>query len=171
MYIQLDIQLADDLSDSQEDPPSSSMLCLWAQAAWQGNDTAEPNLSLRIVSALESQQLNHDYRGKNTPTNILSFPMLMEIKPSEISDVILGDLAICAEIVEHEAQQQQISRHAHWAHMMIHGMLHLQGYDHIKNNEAEAMEKLETQIMLGLGFSDPYQQHINIIDKTPRIDA
>ena len=136
-----------------------------------GKDTAEPNLSLRIVSAVESQQLNHDYRGKNTPTNVLSFPMLMDTQLPDVSDVILGDLAICAEVVEREAQQQQISSQAHWAHMVVHGMLHLQGYDHIQNNEAEKMEKLETQIMLKLGFSDPYQQQINNTDKKSRIDA
>ncbi len=164
MSVQLDIQIADDLSESIEEPPPSSLLQKWAQAAWQGADSEQPILSLRIVSAAESQQLNLDYRGKNKPTNVLSFPMDIDI-PAELlaemqqEEIMLGDLAICAEVVVSEARQQQKTLESHWAHMLIHGMLHLQGFDHIENAQAEVMETLETEIMQQLGFIDPYLIH------------
>ncbi len=162
MSVQLDTQLADDLPESLEEPPPSSLLQNWAQAAWQGEQAAEPVISLRIVSCAESQQLNNDYRGKNNPTNVLSFPMEL---PSDIcamdedaSDmIVLGDLAICAEVVAEEAMQQNKALFAHWAHMVVHGMLHLQGFDHIEDDDAQQMEQLETDIMQSLGFADPYQ--------------
>ena len=172
MTLHMDIQVADDLSESIEEPPPRAQLIAWAQAAWQGAQDAEPEVSLRIVSAAESQQLNHTYRGKNKPTNVLSFPMQMEAAdlPADIQldteaaadwqdmsgQSLLGDLAICAQVVAEEAQQQNKPVAAHWAHMIVHGMLHLQGYDHIENAEAEQMEQLEAQIMQGLGFSNPY---------------
>jgi len=174
MSVKMDIQIADDISESIEEPPPSSQLLAWAQAAWQGESNAEPELSLRIVSAVESQQLNNDYRGKNTPTNVLSFPMEMDeelllvlegenIEEGEgFSSNMLGDLAICAEVVEREAKQQNKTREAHWAHMLVHGVLHLQGYDHIENDQAEEMEFLETSIMQELGFADPYQYNSDL---------
>ncbi len=176
MSVQIDIQLADDLSESIEEPPPGSLLTKWAQAAWQGEADAEPVLSLRIVSVAESQQLNNDYRGKNKPTNVLSFPMQLDdnfagiIMPDDIAaqeicgeemmtDIMLGDLAICAQIITDEAQAQNKTTQAHWAHMIVHGMLHLQGFDHIEDEEAEKMESLETKIMQQLGFADPYLTH------------
>jgi probable rRNA maturation factor len=158
MSVQLDVQLADDLADSIEEPPPSRLLCDWAQAAWQGDFAEQPVLSLRIVGEAESQQLNHDYRGKNTPTNVLSFPLQFEAAFADVSmpEIMLGDLAICAAVVVREAGQQQKTPEAHWAHMVVHGMLHLQGFDHIEEDEALQMESLETQIMLTLGFADPY---------------
>ena len=159
MAIQMDVQFADDLPESIEEPPSISLLCSWAQAAWQGDDSAQPILSLRIVNLSESQQLNNDYRHKNKPTNVLSFPMQMEsvFDEAPMMDIMLGDLAICAEIVEKEAAEQQKSLQEHWAHMVVHGMLHLQGFDHTEDDEALQMESLETQIMQQLGFANPYQ--------------
>ena len=181
----MDIQIADDLSETIEEPPPSSQLHAWAQAAWQGELNAKPELSLRIVSAEESQQLNNDYRGKNKPTNVLSFPMQMEeellalveqgvelssgeddVLSEDMLGSMLGDLAICAEVVEREAKQQNKSREAHWAHMLVHGMLHLQGYDHIEDAQAEEMESLEKNIMQTLGFADPYQVNKNLIEPT-----
>jgi len=156
MSVQLDVQLAEDLSESIEEPPSSSLLNTWAQAAWQGDESAEPVLSLRIVSSIESQQLNNDYRGKNKPTNVLSFPMEMDFNDISMSEIMLGDLAICAEVVENEAVEQQKNAESHWAHMVVHGMLHLQGYDHVEDGDAQKMESLETTIMQQLGFIDPY---------------
>lgn len=161
MSVELDVQLAEDLSDSIEEPPSSSLLNAWAQAAWQGSESAEPVLSLRIVSVAESQQLNNDYRGKNKPTNVLSFPMQLELDDIPMSEIILGDLAICAEVVEQEAIQQQKSAHSHWAHMVVHGMLHLQGYDHVDDADAHQMETLESTIIQQLGFADPYLTNVN----------
>lgn len=176
MAVQMDIQIAEDLSESTEEPPPSRLLTNWAQSAWQGEANEDPVVSLRIVSPAESQQLNNDYRGKNKPTNVLSFPMQVESMQMEsmqadenfslteemkeelsMSESLLGDLVICAEVVEQEALQQSKSSQAHWAHMMVHGMLHLQGYDHIEDAEAQQMEQLEANILLGLGFADPYQ--------------
>lgn len=169
MSVQLDIQIADDLSESIEEPPPSSLLQKWAQAAWQGKKTEQPILSLRIVSVAESQQLNNDYRGKNKPTNVLSFPMQLD-KKIPMSEIMLGDLAICSEVVINEARQQQKTLASHWAHMLIHGMLHLQGFDHIEDDEADDMEKLETQIMQQLGFADPYLNQINYTKQTSVTD-
>jgi len=173
MSVQVDIQIADDIADTIDEPLPSSLLCEWAQAAWQGNETDQPVVSLRIVSAAQSQQLNHDYRGKNKATNVLSFPMeidlpvnLLEDMPEDLHDAIsaseniLGDLAICAEVVAAEASQQQKTLQSHWAHMVVHGMLHLQGFDHIEDEQAEKMESLETQIMQQLGFADPYLSNL-----------
>lgn len=158
MSVQIDIQLADDVSESIEEPPPRSLLRDWAQAAWQGDANAEPVLSLRIVSASESQQLNNDYRGKNKPTNVLSFPLQIEdgFADFALPEMMLGDLVICAQVVADEAKQQQKTNTAHWAHMLVHGMLHLQGFDHIEDAQAEEMEALEIKIMQQLGFDNPY---------------
>lgn len=172
MSLHIDIQIADELADSVEEPPPREQLQRWAEAAWQGDAHSEVEVALRIVSADESQQLNRDYRGIDRPTNVLSFPMQIddlhlptdltpdEFTADELADThwqMLGDLAICAEVVAEQAQQQHKSLQAHWAHMLVHGLLHLQGYDHIEADQAQRMEQLETQIMQQLGFSDPYQ--------------
>lgn len=108
---------------------------------------------VRAVDQAESHQLNFVYRGKNKPTNVLSFPFEA---PSGISLLVLGDLVICRQIVEKEALEQRKILEAHWAHMVVHGTLHLLGYDHTKDDKAIEMESLETKIMHGLGYSDPY---------------
>ena len=97
--------------------------------------------------------LNHEYRGKDKPTNVLSFPF--EAPPGIELD-LLGDLIICRQVVEKEAEEQSKPLLAHWAHMVVHGSLHLLGYDHIEDDEAEEMESLETEIMQTMGFEDPY---------------
>ncbi len=125
--------------------PSAVSLRVWAQAA-RGKKQGE--ITLRIVDAAESQALNHTWRGKNQPTNVLSFPM------NEAG--YLGDIVICAPVVAAEAIEQQKSAKAHWAHMVVHGVLHLLGHDHIANDEAETMEALERKLLARLGFSDPY---------------
>ncbi|WP_028110469.1 rRNA maturation RNase YbeY [Ferrimonas futtsuensis] len=136
------------------DLPSEAQFQSWAEAALaQERDIAE--LSIRIVSAEESQELNRDYRGKDKPTNVLSFPF--EAPPMIPTDLI-GDLVICAEVVEKEAKEQQKTARDHWAHMVVHGCLHLIGYDHLEDEEAEQMETLETRILHGLGISDPYTE-------------
>ncbi len=114
-------------------------------------DSAE--LTIRVVENSESHELNHQYRGKNKPTNVLSFPF--EAPPGVEID-LLGDLIICAPVVESEANEQQKTIIAHWAHMVTHGCLHLLGYDHITNDEAEVMEKLEIDILQQQGFDNPY---------------
>ncbi|MEI4259982.1 MAG: rRNA maturation RNase YbeY [Candidatus Dasytiphilus stammeri] len=114
-------------------------------------------VTIRIVDPDESKALNLRYRRKNRATNILSFPL----KIPSINDVkisLLGDLVICASIVEKEAQEQQKRLREHWAHMVIHGSLHLLGYDHITLENAKNMEVIETKIMRNLGYCDPYKE-------------
>ncbi|NLS43256.1 rRNA maturation RNase YbeY [BEV proteobacterium] len=113
----------------------------------------EAEVTIRIVDEAESHELNHTYRGKDKPTNVLSFPFEA---PPEVELPLLGDLIICRQVVEQETIEQQITADAHWAHMVIHGCLHLLGYDHIEDDEAEEMEALETEIMQQMGYVDPY---------------
>lgn len=113
----------------------------------------QQNLTICIVDKTESQKLNKQYRKKDYPTNVLSF------EPTDIPGFTrdtLGDLAICADVVEAEALEQHKTTEAHWAHMSIHGFLHLLGYDHENETDAVTMETLETKILQQLGFSDPY---------------
>ncbi len=113
----------------------------------------ESELTIRLVDVAESHELNLTYRGKDKPTNVLSFPFEA---PPGIEMPLLGDLIICRQVVEQEASEQGKPLEAHWAHMVVHGSLHLLGYDHIEDDEAEEMEGLETEIMLALGYEDPY---------------
>lgn len=131
--------------------PDENILQQWAEVALLNQ--ADAQLGIRIVDEVESQMLNRDYRGKDKPTNVLSFPMEL---PEELDLPILGDLVICAPVVAREAEQQDKSIQAHWAHMVIHGVLHLQGYDHIADDEAEEMEALEIRLLQQLGFANPY---------------
>lgn len=128
--------------------PHASRLRDFAQAAI---GTGRGELTLRIVGEAESRALNRRYRGKDRPTNVLSFPA--EAAPGEKR---LGDLVICAPVVAREAAEQGKHPGAHWAHMVVHGCLHLLGYDHELRQEAEAMEAKERKILTRLGFSDPY---------------
>lgn len=116
---------------------------------------------VRLVDEAESQQLNQQYRHKPGPTNILSFPF--ELPPGfdpawapQDEPQLLGDLVICVSVVKQQAQAQHKPLAAHWAHMLIHGLLHLLGYDHIDNNDAQIMEALEIQYLAQLGWPDPY---------------
>ena len=113
----------------------------------------ESEVTIRLVDETESHELNLTYRGKDKPTNVLSFPFEA---PPGMELPLLGDLVICRQVVEQEAVEQGKSPEAHWAHMVVHGTLHLLGYDHIDDDEAEEMEALETEIMLALGYPDPY---------------
>jgi probable rRNA maturation factor len=123
----------------------------WASAAC---DKADAELSVRIVGLEESAELNETYRKKEGPTNVLSFPCEV---PAGVPCDLLGDLVICAPVVEREAREQGKLAEAHWAHMVVHGVLHLQGYDHIETRDAERMEALEVEIMARLGFANPYE--------------
>lgn len=110
-------------------------------------------VGVKLVDMEESEALNLQYRHKKKPTNVLSFPLHA---PLENGGVLLGDLAICATVVRAEAKEQDKPEIAHWAHMIVHGMLHLLGYDHVEDNEAETMEAMERKILKDLGFADPY---------------
>lgn len=125
----------------------------WVQASLQQEFT-ELEQCIRIVNEAESQQLNSNYRGIDTPTNVLSFPA----ENLEYLDYqYLGDLVICAPVIRREAREQHKSERSHWAHMVAHGMLHLQGFDHIIDGDAEKMEALEIEILAMLGHTNPYQ--------------
>ncbi len=133
--------------------PAPAALRGWALAALQG---ARGELTIRIVDEAESAQLNARYRGKNSPTNVLSFPYESEGFDESPEGPVLGDLAICAPVVLREAVEQDKEARAHWAHMVVHGVLHLLGRDHESDAEAETMEAEERAILAALGFPDPY---------------
>ncbi|WP_395119782.1 rRNA maturation RNase YbeY [Rhodanobacter sp. FW102-FHT14D06] len=134
--------------------PAPASFRRWVEAALRGAKRRKPaELSIRIVDAAEGRTLNRDYRGKDYATNVLSFPA--ELPPGVVLPLI-GDLAICAPVVLREAAEQGKLPRDHWAHLTVHGVLHLLGYDHIVETEAEAMEALETRILAGLGIADPY---------------
>lgn len=143
----LDLQIASDHSSL----PSPDQFQQWAEIASQLDD--EHELTIRIVGRDESQALNKEYREKDKPTNVLSFPFEA---PEHIEINLLGDLVICAPVVEQEAAEQGKAALDHWAHLTIHGMLHLQGYDHIEESEATLMESLETKLLSSLNIKDPY---------------
>ena len=145
----IDLQMA---CEQESGLPTAEQIEQWATAAVQPQSD-EVEMTVRIVDEAESHELNLNYRGKDRPTNVLSFPFEC---PDEVELPLLGDLVICRQVVEREAQEQDKPVMAHWAHMVVHGSLHLLGYDHIEDDEAEEMESLETQIMTGLGFADPY---------------
>jgi len=113
-----------------------------------------PEVSIRINSLVEMTSLNEQYRHKSGPTNVLSFPADL---PVEVSSGLLGDIVICAPVVQLEASEQGKAPICHWAHMTVHGTLHLLGFDHIDDDEAEQMEALETHILTSMGYPDPYR--------------
>ncbi|MGX2957172.1 rRNA maturation RNase YbeY [Ursidibacter arcticus] len=150
----IDLQLA---CENSNNLPSEEQFSHWVNQALtmqaQTADYPETEMTIRIVDEAESHELNLTYRGKDKPTNVLSFPFEV---PDGIELPLLGDLVICRQVVEKEAIEQQKPLDAHWAHLAIHGTLHLLGYDHLTDEEAEEMESLETQIMQSLGYEDPY---------------
>jgi len=141
---------------ASEEPqlPSEIQINNWVETALQ-RYSQRFSLCIRIVDSDESQSLNNQYRGKDKPTNVLSFSFDMpECVDAEIE--ILGDLVVCASIVAAEAKEQNKALFDHWAHMIVHGVLHLLGFDHIKDSEALEMEQLERDILAVLSIADPY---------------
>jgi probable rRNA maturation factor len=149
MNLSIDIQKA----CASEDSPDEDSIKRWVSAAIR-DERDECELSIRIVDEQESADFNQRYRGKSGATNVLSFPF-DAVTPEPLP--ILGDLVICAPVLVREASEQQKTTTAHWAHIVIHGVLHLLGYDHIEDKDAEQMESLETEIMLILDFPPPYR--------------
>ncbi|GAA03368.1 MULTISPECIES: rRNA maturation RNase YbeY [Photobacterium] len=149
MAIYLDLQYA---TESQDGLPTEAEFQQWLDAAVTPFQ-ADAEVTIRLVDEADSHELNLEYRGKDRPTNVLSFPFEA---PPGIELELLGDLIICRQVVEKEALEQNKPLKAHWAHMVVHGSLHLLGYDHIEDDEAEEMEGLETEIMQNMGFVDPY---------------
>ena len=152
MTIELELQIA----TNAKTLPHPSQFREWVSATfWQRLDTAE--LTIRLVDTEESAQLNQEFRQKSGPTNVLSFPY--EPLPGIISS-FLGDIVICASLVESEAEAKNKQLLAYWAHMVVHGALHLLGYDHETLEDSNEMEAIETEIMLRLGFPPPYGELI-----------
>ena len=126
--------------------PSRRQLRGWARAALE----RDAEVTLRLVGRAEGRRLNRDFRGKDYATNVLAFVY------SEAGQPLAGDIVLCAPVVEAEARAQGKARDAHYAHLVVHGMLHLQGYDHERSAAAAAMEARETEIVTRLGYADPY---------------
>ncbi|MGB1270900.1 MAG: rRNA maturation RNase YbeY [Endozoicomonas sp.] len=148
--VHIDIQV----NSTSAQLPSPEEIEKWASMA-VGKHRQEAEISLLVVDTEEGTRLNRQWRNKEEPTNVLSFPSDL---PEALKLPLLGDLVICAPVVEREAGEQKKSLTSHWAHMIVHGTLHLLGYDHIEDNQALEMENLETVIMQKLGFPDPYQE-------------
>ena len=148
--IELDLQLA-----SEAQAPSQADFQRWCELALRQR-SADSELTIRVVDEAEGRELNRTWRHKDYATNVLSFPADV---PDGILDIpLLGDLVICAPVVEREAAEQGKPSQAHWAHLVIHGCLHLLGYDHIEDDEAEEMEALERELLAELGHPDPYAE-------------
>jgi probable rRNA maturation factor len=163
MSLELDLDLQ--AATASTGLPSQADFERWAASALAGR-RERAALTIRLVDPEESQSLNLHYRGVDKPTNVLSFPF--ELPPGLPADDpaadLLGDLVICAEVVQREALDQGKEASAHWAHMLVHGVLHLLDYDHVTDAEAAEMEALETAILRGLGFPPPYQDQEHLED-------
>ena len=148
MSTTVDLQIACDAPNL----PTEADFFRWVETVLQQQKSAG-EICIRLVTHEESRELNRDYRGKDAPTNVLSFPF--EVPPG-IPFTLLGDLVICAEVVAQEAKEQHKALQDHWAHMVVHGALHLLGFDHINDDEAEEMEALERALLARLDIADPY---------------
>lgn len=153
MDIHVDIQREADALPSDEE------ISAWLRQTLAIENKTEAELTIRFVSEAESAALNQQYRNKSGSTNVLSFP---SETPAEVEDDfglhLLGDLIICSDVVKKQAQEQGKLELAHWAHMIVHGTLHLLGYDHVTDAEAKIMENKEIQILSQLGYTDPYRE-------------
>ncbi|TQV68232.1 rRNA maturation RNase YbeY [Exilibacterium tricleocarpae] len=154
MSLDIDIQVA----STGDRVPDPSQIRRWVTATLAAGAAVRPHapteLSVRIVGADESRRLNRQYRGRDKPTNVLSFPADL---PPDLPLPLLGDLVVCAPVVIAEARDQGKPVEAHWAHMLVHGTLHLLGYDHVADADALVMEDLETRILLDLHYPAPYE--------------
>jgi probable rRNA maturation factor len=154
MSVSVDIEIASD----GDDPPEPNSMNRWLRAVFErelpADDPREVEVSVRVVDCEESQTLNKHYRQKDAPTNVLSFPSDL---PPDLPFRHLGDIVLCAPVIRDEAGEQGKPINDHWAHMLVHGVLHLLGYDHIEEADAAEMEALEVDILSQLGVADPYQ--------------
>jgi len=142
------LSLAVQYACAAQNLPTPSQFRKWIKSALP----IEAEVTLRIVDEEEGRMLNHTYRGKDYATNVLTFPLAEE-------PLLMGDIILCAPVVSQEAQAQRKSMEAHFAHLTIHGVLHLQGYEHEDNAQAEFMEAMESQTLQRLGYADPYDYH------------
>ena len=154
MNIEVDVQLACEGIAV----PSADVVTMWVtRALAAAGEDADAELSVRIVEPDEMQALNREYRDKDRPTNVLSFPTGPVTGMPDDAPVLLGDIVVCASVVHDEAAAQGKADTDHWAHLLVHGTLHLLGYDHVDHDEAAAMEALETRILAAHGIADPYR--------------
>ena len=152
MNIQIDVTN----SHNYAEIPSEKDFTIWALAALH-DQFDQVDLSICLVNLEESADFNQRYRHKEGPTNVLSFPFEVP-EGFELDTHSLGDLIICVPLMAREAREQNKDLHFHWAHLVIHGVLHLQGFDHVEEDEAVAMELTETKILQSLNFPNPYEQ-------------
>lgn len=154
MSLRLEVQYAVTRTDFAL--PTRVQFKSWVKAALAGAAvTTSAELVIRLVAIAEITALNTDYRHKASPTNVLSFPF---DSPIPLKIPLLGDILLCPAVIEQEALQQGKSLEAHWAHLVVHGVLHLLGYDHIQDEEQQQMEQLEIAILAQLGFANPYHE-------------
>ncbi len=141
-------------ASKEKNIPSEAQFIAWTKASLNLKGGRQAEITLRIVDSEESARLNTQYRHKEGPTNVLSFSYTPP--PTEIDQPLMGDIVICAAIVEAEAKTQHKPLQAHWAHMVVHGVLHLLGYDHETTQDASIMEPIENSILKSLDFNPPY---------------
>jgi probable rRNA maturation factor len=163
MSLEVDVQYAVDEDADGAWLPEVEAIEAWAGAALAGRRDAA-QFVVRIVGEEEGTELNERYRARKGPTNVLSFPFE---HPDLLDPPLLGDVVICAPLVAREAAEQGKAVQAHWAHLVIHGVLHLIGYDHEEESEAVIMESAERCVLTGLGFPDPYAGETAIPDSQP----
>ena len=137
--------------------PQKATIVAWAENTLRHLQQGAVEVCVRVVDAEESQRFNRDFRGVDKPTNVLSFELGMDLPVPMMEPRPLGDLVICLPVVVSEAQAQGKSVHDHFAHMVVHGVLHLSGFDHETEVEAEAMERLEREVLAGMNIGDPYR--------------
>ncbi|MDG1122520.1 MAG: rRNA maturation RNase YbeY [Glaciecola sp.] len=153
--IDVDIQWAlDDIADANEQPITDQLILQTVEQVLTSHNDGQGELTVRFVDTEESQSLNLAYRAKDKPTNVLSFPSEL---PDFIESPLLGDLVICHAVVCQEASAQNKAIHAHYQHLIVHGVLHLLGFDHIEEQDANVMEAHEIALLDKLGIDDPYQ--------------
>ena len=142
------LKLAVQYATDNTEIPTRPQFRRWVKAAL----IQDAEIVLRLVDETEGRELNHQFRHKNYATNVLTF-VYNDTQP------LTGDIVLCAPVISQEARQQHKNLLAHYAHLTVHGILHLQGYDHIEDAEAAVMEQMETQILIRLGYEDPYREH------------
>ena len=154
MSVRIDVQRATD----EDSTPDDAFVATWVTRAIEAaRESGDSEVSVRIVDAAEIQALNRDYRGKDRPTNVLSFPAGDVAGLPDDEPAPLGDIVVCASVVRDESAAQGKATADHWAHMLVHGALHLLGHDHQSDEEADVMEALETTILGAHGIGDPYK--------------
>ncbi|WP_414830500.1 rRNA maturation RNase YbeY [Alteromonas sp. H39] len=153
MTAQVDYQRA---FESEQLIPDEAQVTAWASEVYEAQGVSDQEVTIRFVDEEESQALNYQFRGKDKPTNVLSFPFEC---PPDIPVNLLGDLVVCVPVIHREAEEQGKNVEHHYAHMIVHGILHLLGFDHQNDDEAEEMESREIHILSQLEIDDPYQEH------------